>query len=222
MTSQERKDLIRIGELLNIHGDNDDSILNWTQNKTDLELLKCINQKLDQLDSDSEVKKLIDDEPVLSAGQHGTIFWEDLSKFNDLLKQDYTNRRQMLLERLDRTVESFKWKQSNDKKQKINQLYDKIKANLKSEPEVTLSHLLATKSKDCDRLLNGVVSSARSSQTIKQGDSHVELRKVIISEVPDRGGRAEAARAPRTETFSQQQKRGRQNRGRSGGRRARG
>jgi len=163
--------------------------------------------------------------------------WHKLDKFNDQLRQDFTCRRQMLLKRLDCTVESFKWKGSASKanhgcsgdqkgttkslNDRIHEAYETIRVKLKDEPQVGLPHLLAARESECDRLLNEKISSRGIDCMIAYGKSvknkevpseSVNLKKVIIPHVPDRGGRADEHRPPPKETLGQ--RRGGDHRGR--------
>lgn len=165
--------------------------------------------------------------------------WSELGNFQDSLKQDYTCRRKMLLTRLDCTIESFKWKGSDIKnksktsgdnatahpsslidgnKKSLNDLiHEKYqpRKDMRDEPQVTISHLLALRATDCDKLLNCVVSSQtvdckvdyksqKQNQHRSQNEPEklVNLKQIIIPDVPDRGGRTGEIRPPRKETFS--------------------
>lgn len=195
----ERKDLIAIAGMLDIHaadptqdGDNN--------NKTDLELLQNIVKKLECLirPSHHDPSSLTSNQQKLVAcmdnGQfpdslafpkalrakqnlrENSQIWKDLRKFNDLLKNDYSCRRQMLIHRLDCTVESFKWKSSEIRKQAhleakgdekshkdqknlndlIHEKYDSPRIGLAKELQITTSHLLALREIECDSILNSV------------------------------------------------------------------
>lgn len=138
--------------------------------------------------------------------------WNQLDKLNKTLKADYSARRQMVLERLDRTVDSFKSKWANADRHKtdqkgsthktrsdlIEEKYKQARADLTREPNVTLSHLLAVRETDCDKYLNNVVSSRSVDCKVnypkqagnKSGQEElVNLKQIIIPKVPDRGGR---------------------------------
>lgn len=198
----ERKDLIAICEMLGMPSDQD-----ATNNKTDIELLRDILATLDDEveqggGSNKRVSTLLAHKTIpdsLAFPQQTrdklqlaecTNLWEELRQFHHLLKPDYSCRRQMLLNRLDCTVESFKWKASNSnlgkndkgdsktkaggdaargqdnsekKKSSPNELiqekYDGVRVNLREEPNVTTSHLLALRETECDQIMNGIVSS---------------------------------------------------------------
>lgn len=244
MSSIETKELKRMCELLG-------SILPPADHNelTNVDLLKLILKKLSSIDDTTNIHTDDKIRSLASERLHDSLafpekvrknrsspvrpeLWENLKNFNDLLSQDYSSRRQMLLNRLDCTVESFKWKAdskarkshppNSEKNNPINDLihekYERARVALKDEPDVTLSHLLAVRETESDILLNTVTSSKGTDCKViykdrpqGQGDL-VYLKRVIIPAVPDRGGRTNEARAPPKETISQQ----RRSRGRVG------
>lgn len=232
----ERNDLLTICKLLNIHDINN--------NKSDIELVKEI---LSTLNSPSDTNKQLQllNQSILPDSlafpktirsnnnlQAKTELWNKIKKFQDLLKADYSCRRQMLINRLDCTIESFKWKASDlatDKSSQssrgkslndmIHEKYEQPRMGLRRDPDVTISHLLALRETECDTLLNGVVSTAKfdcqvayNKRNHQQNDDPVNLKQIVIPDVPDRGGRTDEIRPPVRETFSQQRRaRGRGN-----------
>lgn len=237
----ERSDLLAICKLLNINDINND--------QTDIELLKAVlstlnsshnsNKQLQLLDKSKLPDSLAFPETIRCNNnlQEKTELWNELKQFQDLLRTDYSCRRQMLINRLDCTIESFKWKASdlaksnnatdkNDQSQKekslndiIHEKYEQPRMGLKKDPDVTMSHLLALRETECDILLNGVVSSTKfdcqvayNKQKHQQSDDLVNLKQIIIPDVPDRGGRTGEIRPPVRETFPRQRRaRGRGN-----------
>lgn len=153
--------------------------------------------------------------------------WTRLDRLEGQLNKDYTNRRQMLLSRLECTVESFRKKRgSSDSVNRIEACYAKQKASLSREPNVSIAHLLAVRSSQGDKLLNGVVSSNkvdckisyRNNQSRDASSSHaglVSLKQIIIPDVPDRGGRTDEHKEPK-KGFSDRERAGL--RGHRGGR----
>lgn len=231
----ERKELLAIYRLL----DNKSPPDNQVDNKSELELLRNIVTTLESGKSDKRLDK--DNLPDSLAfprdtrdGKNlieATDIWDRLEKFNNLLRSDYTCRRQMLLKRLDCTVESFKWKgnkkQGDDKplhakakslNDQIHERYDNARSNIRDESQVSMSDLLAIRDTQCDRILNGVVSTESVDCQIpygkqRQGDM-INLKQVIIPHVPDRGGRTDEVRPPPKETHGHQRGGGfRENRG---------
>lgn len=260
----ERKDLVAIAGLLDIQCDKPQE----KGNETDTEILHKIVSSLESLlkpnqnhqeSNPNNRNKLINISSINGQFPDSLAFpnsvrnsqnltenvqlWKNLRKFNDLLKNDYSCRRQMLINRLDCTVESFKWKSSEIRKQAhleaaegkkshkdkkslndlIHEKYDQARIGLANEPQITISHLLALRETECDNLLNSVVSTKsvdcqvlyKPTKQQRQDNTGqlVNLKQVIIPEVPDRGGRTEEMRMPSKESFSQQR------RGRAGGKR---
>jgi hypothetical protein len=228
--SSERKELLRIHSLL-VAGRQAPDELDTATNSNDLELLRSVlalvrqsKSLTDQLDEslafDSETRRLMTDERALAEVQQQ--LWQPLDKFDDQLRRDYTCRRQMLLSRLDCTIESFKWKGANNAPPKggkaksmneqIHEVYDRARLNMKDEPQVSISHLLAVRQSDCDRLLNGIVGGSTGLDCMisygnkgsTQSGELVNLKHVIIPNVPDRGGRTDDRPPPPKETFGQQ------------------
>lgn len=234
----ESKELKSICELLGIEANfqeqNNTNLLNLIVNK-----LSTCSGSSDQ--NTKKTAKLIDSEricdslafPEKTRCNRNLMtkpeLWDNLKQFNDILKLDYSSRRQMLLNRLDCTVESFKWKAANkaaepasDKNSPLNDLihekYEKARMHLRDEPNITLSHLLAVRETESDTLLNSVASSCGTDGKVvyKEGSKGqgelISLKQVVIPAVPDRGGRTGEIRAPAKESFSQQ----RRGRGRGG------
>lgn len=80
---------------------------------------------------------------------HNDTLWQQLRRWQDALKQDFSCRRQIMINRLDCTVESFKWKAAKGSSQndEIHKRYDPARAKLAAEPGVSTSALLAARSK---------------------------------------------------------------------------
>lgn len=231
----EREDLAVIGKLLNLPGGEVES---------ELELLRSIVTHLKSPSSKINANKIPESLAFpRKETQHQNLLeandlWDELHKFNEILRQDHKCRRKMLLNRLDCTVESFMWKGADSNKKEtakiaskkstndlIHETYEISRLKIKDEPQVDMSHLLAIRETECDTLLNSVVSSRTvdckiSQPTQSRMDSKndpVQLKKVIIPEVPDRGGRPGEIRPPVKETFSRQRRDFGGSRGRGGG-----
>lgn len=257
----ERNDLVAICKQLAITTDQE------ATNKTDIELLRSVVSRLQQLEStnltntppETDGRRLkavlahnsLPDSLAFPARHRARIklieatdHWSGLKRFNDLLKQDHACRRQMLLNRLDCTIESFKWKgseknsneQSGSKgadKPSLNDViqdkYERARRGLREEPQVSIGHLLAIRETECDKLLNSVVSTRNidcqvrysnirrigQNKQLHEPSGLVNLKQIIIPDVPDRGGRPGEIRAPTKESFHQQNRA----RGGRGGRR---
>lgn len=259
MASAERTDLLAIGEALNIFDSKDESKKqcdNIALLKVIIGHIKSAQQDLSrQLNKHDAALKNIGESFAFTPKARGKVavhedpnsmnFWLALSKLNEMLRQDYTHRRAMLLNRLDCTVESFKWKNSNndkpsrnnqgtynnDKTKTVNDLiqerYESARLKLRNEPQISLAHLLAVRDTESGILLNSVVSSrsvdckisyksVNESHRAQNNGNLTYLKQVLIPDVPDRGGRPNEIKPPKKETFNQQH---RHNKGRGGFRR---
>ncbi|XP_014282273.1 protein FAM98B [Halyomorpha halys] len=139
----------------------------------------------------NKVKELSDkciNDPLFS-GLLSPKQWTILSQLQDDLKAEYRIRRQMLLKRLDVTIQSFQWSdRMKGKENEIAKLYlDKRKA-LVDEPSVALSDLLSA------RAHLAVLEKTSNANVRKNTQS--SLNKVIIGRVPDRGGRPQDQQPP--------------------------
>lgn len=130
--------------------------------------------------------------------------WNKLEKLQQELEAEYNLRREMLITRLDVTVQSFQWSNAAKTKeekfgcrysQKRNQL-DALKYGDKS---ADLIELLAARE---DLLHLEKTSSASVRENTK-----TDLQKHIIGMVPDRGGRANEHAPPPPEMPSWQKNR---------------
>lgn len=223
----ESKELRRICELLEIEANG--------QDPNNIDLLNLIVNKLSAKGESSQPATMLARERLQDSlaftektrSKRNLLakpeLWNNLKQFNDILKQDYSSRRQMLVNRLDCTIESFKWKAANKNSQsasdknsplndQIHERYEKARMRLKDEPDVTISHLLALRETESDILLNSVASTCVTDCKViykvrpqSQGEL-INLKQVIIPAIPDRGGRAGEIRAPQRETFSQQRR----------------
>lgn len=82
--------------------------------------------------------------------------WQLVAKYSDRLNEEYAQRAQMILKRLDATVESFTWSDRLKKKEpEIKAAYDKMKPQLISPLPVTLEDLIkATTGRHCDYFIS--------------------------------------------------------------------
>ncbi|KAL0113571.1 hypothetical protein PUN28_012615 [Cardiocondyla obscurior] len=120
-------------------------------------------------------KPLIDVE--LSANQ-----WEQLGKLQEEMHKEYTIRREMLLKRLDVTVQSFLWSDRiKSQETEVNTKYEERRKTLKSEPKMTLADLLAAR--------DDLAVIEKTSNASVRKNTRSKINSVIIGAVPDRGGR---------------------------------
>lgn len=120
--------------------------------------------------------------------------WKAVDKFQRELDTEYNMRRQMLLTRLDVTVQSFQWSDRGRSKQ------DEIESKFSTKRKIAESMLLAGESTSVAALL-----AAREDLTIIEKTSNAtictrsDLQKHVMGQVPDRGGRAHEHVAPAKE-----------------------
>ncbi|CAF0900298.1 unnamed protein product [Brachionus calyciflorus] len=106
--------------------------------------------------------------------------WSKLIEINQALCEDFQMRRELLLTRLDVTIQSFKWADRLKKNnQEIAALYQQKRKDLSVRPNVKLYYILTAR----DDLLKQEKTCSSRLMTKSQ------LHKVIIPKVPDRGGR---------------------------------
>lgn len=217
-----RKDLNTINICLAISDDLKDTKSYFQKVKHKL------NSNLKLYEEDS---LLLPDKKVLTSEQ-----WTELKQLNETFRKGYSVRREMLLRRLDTTVNSFTWKNSDSSReidvQLLKTVYKKCRDQLTITPGITLSHALAARSSDCNSLINDVISTKHANCVIdipniagkaNQGvQQRLQLHKYLIGSVPDRGGRPHEQVIPIKETFTQQKSQrenanNRRGRGRGGG-----
>ncbi|KAK4873022.1 hypothetical protein RN001_015051 [Aquatica leii] len=132
--------------------------------------------------------------------------WELLEKVQQELHDEYLIRREMLLKRLDCTIQSFQWSgRTKGKDTLFEKTYTEKRKTLKAEPEVDISDLLASRE---DLAIIEKTSSASVRKNTKSS-----INRVIIGPVPDRGGRTSEQQPPPPEMPPWQQR----NAGPSGG-----
>ncbi|XP_033735929.1 protein FAM98A-like [Pecten maximus] len=109
--------------------------------------------------------------------------WSQVMNINEALCREYQTRREMLLKRLDVTVQSFMW--SDKAKQKENDiaaLYQPVRKSLQAKPTISVAHILSARD-DLTRLEKTSSGDAREK-------TKCAINRVLIPKVPDRGGRA--------------------------------
>uniref|UniRef100_A0A2C9LAT8 Protein FAM98A n=1 Tax=Biomphalaria glabrata TaxID=6526 RepID=A0A2C9LAT8_BIOGL len=109
--------------------------------------------------------------------------WAQILEINAYLSEEYRLRREMLLKRLDVTIQSFNWSEkAKNNENKIAEVYQPIRKMLIAKNDVTLAHILAARD-DLTRLQK--TSSGEARERTK-----CAINKILIGKVPDRGGRA--------------------------------
>ncbi|KAK1131501.1 hypothetical protein K0M31_017783 [Melipona bicolor] len=108
--------------------------------------------------------------------------WNDLQHIQQELHDEYRMRRDMLLKRLDVTVQSFLWSDKiKPEEAELIKQYEETRKLLSAEPDVTFADLLAAR--------DDIALMEKTSNASVRKNTQTEINKVIIGEVPDRGGR---------------------------------
>lgn len=115
--------------------------------------------------------------------------WSSLSELCDDFLAEYRIRREMLLTRLDVTIQSFKWGEgSQGKENKIAAVFVPRRQQLRMEPCVDVSDVLVAPEDIF------IIEKTSSAELVKNTKSSVN--RVLIPHVPDRGGRPKEQRPP--------------------------
>ncbi|XP_053973018.1 protein FAM98B-like isoform X2 [Hylaeus volcanicus] len=108
--------------------------------------------------------------------------WKDLQLLQQELHDEYRMRRDMLLKRLDVTVQSFLWSDRvKCREAEINKQYEDTRKFLSAEPDITFADLLAAR--------DDIALMEKTSNASVRKNTRSEINSVIIGTVPDRGGR---------------------------------
>ncbi|XP_034662283.1 protein FAM98A isoform X1 [Drosophila subobscura] len=154
-------------------------------------------------------------EPLLSLKKPlSDVQWRMLEALHVDLDNEYNLRRQMMLTRLEATIQSFQWSESmRNREHEIMELFQfKLKEleNLKyGGNETNIVALLAARA-------DLAVIEKTSSANVRKNTAS-KIQKHMIGSVPDRGGRANEHAPPPPEMPSWQQQRASGPQGRGGG-----
>ncbi|KAG7206779.1 hypothetical protein KM043_000693 [Ampulex compressa] len=136
----------------------------------------------------------------LIIGELSESQWQELGELQRDLQKEYTMRRDMLLKRLDVTVQSFLWSDSiKTREAELNAKYNSIRKILYEVPNVRIAHLLAAR--------DDLASIEKTSNAIVRKNTRSKINSVIIGAVPDRGGRPYEQEPPPPEMPSWQKDR---------------
>ena len=125
----------------------------------------------------------------LWSGELSADQWRRLEATLGELHHEYRLRREMLLKRLDVTVQSFRWSpRAQQRQEQVLAAFGARRAALSREPSVRLAHLLAART---DLAIEERTCSSQVRRNTRTG-----LNRVVIGPVPDRGGRPSEQRAP--------------------------
>ncbi|CAH2098757.1 unnamed protein product [Euphydryas editha] len=136
--------------------------------------------------------------------------WKELETvFSDMF-EEYRLRRDMLITRLECTIQSFEWSDRlKAKKDQIQSTYRPKREHLKVKPNVKFSDFLAARTT--------LLQVEKTSSASVRKNTQSEVNKVLIGRVPDRGGRPNEQQAPPPEMPSWQQRSAPSQRGGGGG-----
>ncbi|KAG7167490.1 FAM98A-like [Homarus americanus] len=115
--------------------------------------------------------------------------WKMLGEMQNEMQNEYRMRREMMIKRLDVTIQSFQW--SDKAKMRENDLTKAFRMRrdqMKEEPSVSIGDMLAAR-EDL-----AVLEKTSNASVRKQTKS--SLNKIIIGRVPDRGGRVNELEPP--------------------------
>ncbi|XP_048474272.1 protein FAM98A-like [Rhincodon typus] len=108
--------------------------------------------------------------------------WENLKEIHRVMCAEYDCRRQMLITRLDVTVQSFHWAEGAKQHEAvIRQLYEPLRQTLSARSSITPAHLLSAR-EDLSVITKTTSESSRERTACS-------INKVLMGPVPDRGGR---------------------------------
>ncbi|KAM8703745.1 hypothetical protein ACLKA7_008386 [Drosophila subpalustris] len=166
-------------------------------------LFERLNPKLEQ--RLKQTNNAIISEPLMRTNKPlSDAQWRLLEAMHKDLDSEYNLRRQMMLTRLEATVQSFQWSDSMKKRQ--NEIADRF--------QLKLNELEQLKYGGVDTNIVALLA-ARTDLAIIEKTSSVNVRKYtaskiekhVIGSVPDRGGRANEHAPPPPEMPSWQQQR---------------
>lgn len=140
--------------------------------------------------------------------------WKKLEKLQNELDSEYDLRREMLMTRLDVTIQSFQWAEAaKSKGDTILECYSskrqKLNSILRCKKATDIVELLAAR--------NDLLFVEKTSSASVRKNTQTDLQKHIIGMVPDRGGRANEHQPPPPEMPAWQKNRN--NMGQGGGNR---
>ncbi|KAL1768937.1 sprouty-related, EVH1 domain-containing protein 3 isoform X1 [Sigmodon hispidus] len=115
--------------------------------------------------------------------------WEALESLSQSLTEQYCCRRCLLLKRLDLTTSAFHWgDRAETQGEAMKAVLFPIRGLLTPESDVSVAHVLAARA-DLSRLVPATSVAARRGTSCA-------INKVLMGDVPDRGGRPGELEAP--------------------------
>ncbi|XP_050555745.1 protein FAM98B [Spodoptera frugiperda] len=115
--------------------------------------------------------------------------WKQLeTAFNEMF-EEYRLRRETLITRLECTIQSFEWSDRlKTKRDVIQSTYRPKRESLKVKPDVKLADFLAART--------SLLQVEKTSNASVRKNTQTDVNKVIIGQVPDRGGRPNEQQPP--------------------------
>ncbi|XP_042201556.1 protein FAM98C [Callorhinchus milii] len=108
--------------------------------------------------------------------------WERLEVIGEVLGKDYECRKQMLLHRLDLTIQSFRWSpRAEERRAAVRSVYEPLRRELSARSHVTLAHVLAAR--------HDLSIVTKTTSLASRKHTACAINKVVMGAVPDRGGR---------------------------------
>ncbi|XP_078065064.1 protein FAM98A-like, partial [Mustelus asterias] len=115
--------------------------------------------------------------------------WENLEEIHRAMCVEYECRKQMLISRLDVTVQSFHWSEGAKQHGAVmEQRYKPLRQALCAKSDITLAHLLSAR-EDLSAITKTTSEGSREKTACA-------VNKVLMGPVPDRGGRPGEIEAP--------------------------
>ncbi|XP_060852000.1 protein FAM98A [Rhopalosiphum padi] len=135
----------------------------------------------------------------LVSNSYSSEQWKYINNSIELLNEEFNIRSSMLLTRLDVTVQSFKWPDRlKNKKQKLDEIYQTRLNIINKLPNFCVSDFLSAR--------DDLAIVEKTSSTLAVQNTNSSVNKVMIGQVPDRGGRPNEQQAPPPEMPSWQQR----------------
>jgi hypothetical protein len=135
--------------------------------------------------------------------------WESVEFIAQAMRQDYEYRRQMLLQRLGVTIESFTWSDRlQHREDQMAAVYHPIRQRMTVSVQTGMAQLLAAR--------DDLLGIERTSSGMQRQRTVCDVNRIIIGSVPDRGGRAYEHDRPLPEMPAFQQRCGGGHRGGGG------
>ncbi|XP_020909413.1 protein FAM98B [Exaiptasia diaphana] len=119
----------------------------------------------------------------------GESQWNKVEQINNQLNSEYSLRRQMLLKRLDVTIQSFGWSdQAKAKKDEMTTVFQPLRRAMSSSASVTVADVIASRT--------DLLRQPRTSSGAEREKTKCAINRVLMGKVPDRGGRPSTMNPP--------------------------